>query len=102
MPGQSRGGSFPCPHCGAEVRHGSPACPNCGSDEATGWAEDAHKWGAGVPTGYSEEDEFDYDEFIRREFGRGRPRFLPIPLWLALLLAALLLGLLAGLLLPLA
>jgi predicted RNA-binding Zn-ribbon protein involved in translation (DUF1610 family) len=66
---ERRSDYFVCPHCGAEVRAGARACPECGSDEQTGWAEDADKWSAGIPTGYAGEDEFDYKEFVRREFG---------------------------------
>ena len=66
---------FVCPHCGAEVPAGAHACPECGSDDRTGWAEDADRWAADIPAGYGEDDEFDYDEFIRREFPgqAGRP-----------------------------
>ncbi len=62
---------FVCPHCGAEVSARARVCRECGSDAETGWSEDADKWGADVPTGYAEDDEFDYDEFVRREFGGG-------------------------------
>ena len=92
--GKRKDDHFVCPHCGAEVRAGARACPECGSDEQTGWAEDADKWAAGIPTGYATEDEFDYKEFVRREFGRRR-RILGLPWWLVVpLLAALLIGLL--------
>lgn len=43
------------------------ACPRCGASEADGWpggdeaAEGAELWG--------EEEDFDYDEFVEREFG---------------------------------
>jgi len=69
------------------VPAGARACPHCGSDERTGWAEDADKWAAGIPTGYAEDDEFDYDEFIRRELpdqAGGRAR---LKRWLAIILA---------------
>ncbi len=88
-------GWFVCPHCGAEVRAGARACPECGSDDATGWSEDADKWGAGIPSGYGDEDDFDYEEFVRREFGKGAVRrILGLPWWLALIVvAALAIGL---------
>jgi hypothetical protein len=87
---------FVCPHCGAEVRAGARACPECGSDEATGWAEDADKWAAGIPAGYGGEDDFDYEEFVRREFGGRRAHHvLGLPWWMALpLVGALVAGLL--------
>jgi RNA polymerase subunit RPABC4/transcription elongation factor Spt4 len=81
---------FVCPHCGAEVEAGARACPECGADERTGWAEDADKWGADIPAGYGGQDDFDYEEFVRREFGGRRPG----PLGLSWgLVAALALGL---------
>ena len=54
---------------------GARACPHCGSDEKTGWSEEADKWQADIPAGYGRDEEFDYDEFVEREFpklaGRG-------------------------------
>ncbi|MCD6416317.1 MAG: zinc-ribbon domain-containing protein [Planctomycetes bacterium] len=83
---------FICPHCGAEVAWDARVCPQCGSDELTGWAEDAGKWGAGIPTGYSKDDEFDYEDFIRREFGRDAAGGGGLAVWaLAIALMALLL-----------
>ena len=79
--------SFPCPHCGAAVPGGAEACPECGSDSATGWAEDAETWGAGMPG--SDDDDFDYDEFVEREFGSTRDRTLAIPLWLMIIVLCL-------------
>lgn len=63
---------FTCPHCGADVPVGAPACRECGSDAETGWSEDADVWSADIPTGYDEEDEFDYEGFVAREFGGPR------------------------------
>jgi len=41
------------------------ACPECGADHNSGWKEDADDYGAaGLP-----DEEFDYKEFVRREFG---------------------------------
>ena len=57
---------FVCPHCGATVRSDAASCPECGSDDNTGWAEDADKWAEDIPTGYAEDDEFDYDEFVEK------------------------------------
>ena len=53
-----------CPHCGAEVPPKAKACPECGSDEQTGWSDRAHTDRLGIP-----DDEFDYDEFAKEEFG---------------------------------
>jgi hypothetical protein len=53
-----------CPVCGEDVPRGALACPECGADHNSGWREDAASYdGVDLP------DEFDYDEFARREFG---------------------------------
>jgi len=57
-----------CPNCGADVPRRAKACPECGSDESTGWSEDAHAQSLDLP-----DENFDYDEFVQREFG-GKPR----------------------------
>ena len=67
-----------CPNCGADVPRHATACPECGSDERTGWSEKAYAENLGLP-----DDEFDYDEFVKEEFGPGRakPRGLPWFWW---------------------
>ncbi len=57
-----------CPNCGAEVPPDAKACPACGSDENTGWSEDAETSGLNLPG-----EEFDYGDFVKREFGREGP-----------------------------
>jgi hypothetical protein len=44
------------------------ACPECGSDEETGWSERAQAQRLDLP-----DDEFDYDEFVKEEFGSKSP-----------------------------
>jgi hypothetical protein len=61
-----------CPCCGAEVPPNAKACPGCGADEKTGWAEEAGGSGIGLP-----DEDFDYEEFVKREFGGGKKN--PIP-----------------------
>ena len=61
-----------CPNCGAEVPPRARACPECGADEATGWSDRAQAQRLGLP-----EDEFDYDQFVKKEFSpedKIRPR----------------------------
>ena len=54
-----------CPVCGEDVPRGSLACPACGADHNSGWREDAESYdGLDLPG-----DNFDYDEFVQREFG---------------------------------
>jgi len=81
-----------CPHCGADVPRNARACPECGSDEQTGWSERATGDRLGLP-----EEEFDYDEFVKEEFGApGRPRLRPRGVsWFWWLVAVLLLLLMA-------
>ncbi len=60
-----------CPNCGAEVPPRAKACPACGADEHTGWSEEARGGGLDLP-----DEEFDYDEFVQREFGTQKS---PVP-----------------------
>lgn len=80
-----------CPQCGAEVPRKALACPECGSDYETGWSEEATAQRLDLP-----DDNFDYDEFVKKEFGEEkkeiRPRGIPMIWWIvaiALLLALL-------------
>lgn len=57
-----------CPNCGADLDPKASVCPECGSDESTGWAEDAYAGGLDIP-----DESFNYDEFIEKEFGSGKP-----------------------------
>ena len=61
-----------CPNCGADVPRNAKACPGCGADESTGWADEAQQATA-ADLGLPEED-FDYDEFVKREFARPSPK----------------------------
>jgi len=79
-----------CPNCGAEVPPSARACPECGADEETGWSEEASGDGLDLP-----EEKFDYDDFVKREFGSKKPVPHGVPLFwwvvaLVLLLAFLL------------
>ena len=76
-----------CPTCGADVPRNAKACPECGSDEKTGWSHEAYASGLGLP-----DEEFDYDEFVKEEFGSGQKRPRGIH-WLWWLVAVLLIGL---------
>jgi hypothetical protein len=59
---------FLCPNCGETVRVGAPSCPSCGSDEKTGWGEDAEQGGADYGGDYGGQEDFNYADFIKREF----------------------------------
>ena len=77
-----------CPVCGEDVPRAALACPQCGADHNSGWRDDADVYdGIGVA-----EEEFDYDEFVRNEFGSStKPRGIHTIWWITaiLLLAAL-------------
>jgi len=92
---------FVCPQCGGEVKVGARACPHCGSDEETGWSEEAENWQADIPAGYGPDEEFDYDEFVTREFPEraGRARASSRALLVAVAVALTVLALLVLLLL---
>ncbi len=58
---------FVCPNCGTELRINASFCRECGASEDSGWGdewEDSGEWFDDP----DEEDDFDYDEFVRGEF----------------------------------
>jgi hypothetical protein len=90
-----------CPVCGEWVRRGQLSCEECGSCARSGWGGDTGADGLDLP-----DDDFDYDDFIAREFGGGdggkrlKPPGIPLIWWLAA--AAVLAAMLGGLLISLA
>jgi RNA polymerase subunit RPABC4/transcription elongation factor Spt4 len=76
---------FICPVCGATVPAKARACPECGSDEKTGWSNQTIY----DDTGIEDPDEFDYDRYVRREFGKGSKRSSRQWLWWVVALVAL-------------
>jgi len=52
-----------CPVCGEEVPRKALACPECGADERSGWREESVD-GLDLP-----DEDFDYGEFVQKEFG---------------------------------
>jgi predicted nucleic acid-binding Zn ribbon protein len=53
-----------CPVCGEDVPANARACPGCGADHSTGWKPGATAQAdLGLP-----DEEFDYDDFVQREF----------------------------------
>ena len=61
---------FTCPVCGEDVKVGAHSCPGCGADERTGLHGNVAPYdGAGLP-----DDDFDYKEFVDKEFGEGPAR----------------------------
>ena len=86
-----------CPNCGEWVPKGAAACDDCGACAKSGWKEDSGTYdGVDLP---DDEDDFDYDEFIQREFGEdrqgSRPPLSKEQMWkivAAILLAVMILG----------
>jgi hypothetical protein len=74
---------FDCPHCGAQVPAKARACPACGSCDQTGWSEEADGGGLGLP-----DEEFNYEDYVRREFGPApaRPRGISRFWWIVALI----------------
>jgi hypothetical protein len=60
-----------CPVCGADVPSNALACPDCGADHLSGWRGDAEE----------QEEGFDYEEFVEREFGGGTRKPAIHPVW---------------------
>jgi rubredoxin len=61
---------FICPACGAEVPGNALVCPECGADEKTGWSSNTIY----DDTDIEDPDEFDYDDWKRREVAEHKPR----------------------------
>jgi hypothetical protein len=64
-----------CPVCGEHVPSKAPACPQCGADYNSGWKNEAYE-SVDVP-----DDNFDYDEFIQKEFGSSVKPYGIRPVW---------------------
>lgn len=73
-----------CPVCGTEVPRNALACPECGADDRSGWREDADAVDSGLP-----DDDFDYEEFVKNEFGNGAPSRFHLGWWITAILLLL-------------
>jgi hypothetical protein len=76
-----------CPNCGSDVPPNAKSCPECGADEKTAWSDSACADRLGIP-----DDNFDYDKFVKEEFGpsRVKPRGIHWIWWVTALLLVLL------------
>lgn len=59
---------FVCPHCGSDVPAGAAFCRECGASDESGWEQDDYGTEEAFPDAYAPDADFDYDEFISREF----------------------------------
>ncbi len=75
-----------CPNCGADLPRKAKVCPECGSDEKTGWSEQTATDGLDLP-----DESFDYNDYVKREFGGGAPRQRDLH-WVWWVVAVLLIG----------
>ena len=68
-----------CSVCGGDVPRNALACPHCGADHNSGWREDADTYdGVDLP-----EHDFNYDDFVRQEFGsQAKPAVLNTIWWI--------------------
>src|SRR5689334_14363898 len=68
-----------CPVCGEDVPGDVLACPECGADHDSGWRKDSDAYdGVDLP-----EHDFNYDHFVREEFGsHAKPEGLKTIWWI--------------------
>ncbi len=59
---------FVCPHCGEDVSIGATVCRECGASNDSGWGEGGGGWQSDPWSGYLDDDDSDYEEFLDREF----------------------------------
>jgi hypothetical protein len=90
--------SYRCPFCDREVRVGKP-CPGCAKKQKTSpkparksWEQDASSDGLDLP-----DDDFDYDDFVAREFGKAPHRRIGVKWYWWLLGIVVLAAMIAGL-----
>jgi len=67
MQANARDDGFICPHCGSELPADAHFCRQCGASDDSGWACADEGVGYDELGGYGEDD-FDYEEFLSREF----------------------------------
>jgi hypothetical protein len=89
--------SYRCPFCDREVRVGQP-CPGCAQKRKPAskparksWQSDPAADGLDLP-----DEEFDYEDFVAREFGRAPHRALGVKWYWWLLGIAVLAAMVAG------
>ena len=75
-----------CPICGEDVPLEALACPECGADHHSGWKEDTLDVSS-VPS----DDDFDYEEFVKEEFGNEvKPKGIKTIWWITAIILLIL------------
>ena len=88
--------SYVCPFCNRNVRVGKP-CPGCATKQATpkpvkkSWQSEPTEDGLNLP-----DEDFDYDDFVAREFGKTPHRQLGVKWYWWLLGVIVLAAMIAG------
>ena len=77
-----------CPVCGEDVPRTASACPECGADHTSGWREDAETY----DTVDLPDEDFNYEEFVKQEFGSSRRPAIRVWWITAILLVAALIA----------
>ena len=71
-----------CPACGEDVSANALACRECGADYRSGWREDTEAYDAvDLP-----DDDFNYEEFVKQEFGSSRRPAIERVWWITAIL----------------
>lgn len=91
--------TYVCPYCGCEARVGKP-CPGCVKKtrrpkrKKHSWEQDKSQDGLDLP-----DEDFDYDAFVAREFGKAPHKELGVRWYWWVLAVVVLMALAAGALL---
>ena len=84
---------FYCPHCDSRVAVGARVCRECGANADCGWNDHETDWSESEGL----DDEFDYDEFVSREFGEGDTETASNrSMWIRLVILAIILSFALG------
>ena len=91
---------FVCPNCGAELSVEVTFCRHCGASNDAGWGEDENPSDPDLSADWDDDPDFDYEDFLAREFPehartrsrRPRSRWLLLAAIALLCIALLLLG----------
>lgn len=71
-----------CPVCGEDVPPVALACLECGADHRSGWRENTEPYDAvDLP-----DDELNYEEFVKQEFGSSRRHAIKRLWWITAIL----------------